>query len=326
MNNKYFLSKDLFLEIDLIGYKKQGESVIISLKSSENNYLWTAVIDSFKRNNENITVKNLEEMGYGDNKKIDLLMITHPDLDHIKDIETIINNYTDETTKYLMPDFFNSNVNETIDIKKIKKLIQEKYLEHSSGLLNNIFYNKVINEPNLKWKWVGSDNKTHMLKVESYLPTDSIMTMSRYANNQHKNEYSLFVNVIVDNVNFVFTGDCVDYSLSLLNVEDLDKMRNTLYFKIPHHGSENTTMFNKFIDNDDIGLISSSACAFRENVTNKSVLEYYCMKSPDLVSLTCDENSDDNYGIVKHVYNIKKRCIEHNKCLAIGNGILNIKK
>lgn len=326
MSNNYFLSKDLFFEISLIGYKNQGESVVMSLKSGNDEILWTAVIDSFKTNGNNITAQKLEEMGYGTDKKIDLLMITHPDLDHIKDLDTIIDRFTNEYTKYIMPDFINSNIPETECIRLIKSEIEKMYSNKDTGLLNNLFYNKVICEPRLKWKWLGSDNKSHILRVESFLPTDSIMTMSRYTDNQHKNDYSLFVNIIVDDVNFSFTGDCLDYALELLNCEDFDKMKNTLYFKIPHHGSINTKSFHKFIENGDIILLSSSACAYRKDVTNYKVLEFYMNNSPDFLSITSDENSKNDFGIVKHVFDIKKKCIIKDKCEAVLNGQLDYKK
>lgn len=326
MNNQYFLTKDLFFEISLIGYKLQGESVVMSLKSGNDEILWTAVIDSFKTNGNNVTAQRLEEMGYGDNRKIDLLMITHPDLDHIKDIDTIMDKYINENTKLIMPDFFYSNIPETDCIKVIKDKIEKKFLNRKSGLLNNLFFNKVISEPELKWKWLGSDNKSHTLRVESFLPTDSIMAMSRYVDNQHKNDYSLFINIIVDDVNFSFTGDCLDYALELLSYEDFDKMKNTLYFKIPHHGSSYTKSFYKFIENGDIVLLSSSACAYRKDVTDNKVLKFYMNNSPDFLSITSNENTSNNYGIVKHVYDIKKKCIIKDKCEEIGNGKLDYKK
>lgn len=326
MNNQYFLSKDLFFEISLIGYKSQGESVVMCLKAGNEDILWTAVIDCFKTNDNNITAQRLEEMGYGDNRKIDLLMITHPDLDHIKDIDTIIDKFMNEKTKILMPDFFNSNIIETECIKNLKEKIKERFFNRKSGFLNNLFFNKVVSEPELKWKWIGADNKAHILKVESFLPTDSIMTMSRYVDNQQKNDYSLFVNIIIDDVNFSFTGDCLDYALALLNYEDFEKMKETLYFKIPHHGSNSTKSVYQFIKNGDIVLLSTSSCAYRKDVTDNKVLEFYMNNSPDYLSITSSKEKLNNYGIVKHVYDIKKKCIIKEKCEEIGNGILNYKK
>lgn len=50
-NIEYFIGQKLYLEINMIGYKTMGESIILSLKSSDTTVLWTAVIDCYKYDN-----------------------------------------------------------------------------------------------------------------------------------------------------------------------------------------------------------------------------------------------------------------------------------
>lgn len=321
----YFLGNKLYLEIIMVGYKYQGESLIISLKDSRSVPLWTGVIDCYKNRNINFTCEKLKEMNYG-KKSIDLLMITHPDEDHIKDISNIINNFTDNSTIYIMPDFINSNIKDTKDIQTIKECICKRYETHESGQYNNIFYNRNINESNLCWKFIGNDNKRHVLKIETYLPTDSIMSMSRYHNPQQKNEYSLFVNLIIDNqINFVFSGDCLDYSLKLLDEEDFNKMKNTLYFKIPHHGSKETKFIKEIIKNENIILTSTAVCAYRKDVTDNKILEFYNNYCKDCVSVTAKDDSKYEYGILKHVYDVVNGYLIKDFCKNEGNACLNMK-
>lgn len=325
MNNGiFYIGNKLYLEIYLIGYKRKGESLLICIKDSSNKPLWTAVIDCYKFSGKNITIEKLEELGYGHDKKIDLFMITHPDNDHINDIDKIMNDFTDKNTIYMMPDFLSSNVNKTIEMKKIDNYIRKRYSEHLDGLDNNIFYNDVVQNPNLKWKFTGSDSKAHVLRVESYLPTDSIMSMSRYAPYQKKNDYSLFINIIIDDSNYVFTGDCLDYALGLLNEDEFSKMQNTLYFKIPHHGSKYTTLIKDIISSGGINICSVSACAYSSGVTDNDVLKFYCDVSKS-VSITSSDNSEYDYGLLKHVFDVANASLLLDKCESVGNACLNIK-
>lgn len=321
-NIEYFIGQKLYLEINMIGYKTMGESIILSLKSSDTTVLWTAIIDCYKYDNLNITYDTLKEMGYGNDKKIDLLCITHPDEDHTKDIKMIMNDFTNNNTIYLMPDFLASNIDETNDIKEIRKIISDRYSRHSDGRLNNIFYNRNINEPNLNWKFIGSDNKTHILRIETYLPTDSIMTMSRNNNNQYKNDYSLFINLIIDDKNnYVFTGDCMDYSIVCLEEEDLQKMNKVLYFKIPHHGSDIKKM-QELIINNRLTLYNVSACAYRKGTTQRKILDFYNENCEDVSITFTDTENIKKYGLLKHVFDATNGILVKDKCIALGGANL----
>lgn len=46
---------ELFFEINLIGYKKQGESMVLSVKNEYDNILWCGIIDSYEFEKENRT-------------------------------------------------------------------------------------------------------------------------------------------------------------------------------------------------------------------------------------------------------------------------------
>lgn len=106
-------SGDLRVKIFVIGYKNQGESIIILfIDAGEEGcpVKYSVVIDCFKYNKRNITDEILRHYSVS---TVSMLCWTHPDSDHSVDIDTLIKKYCKESTQILLPEHF---YNESSDI------------------------------------------------------------------------------------------------------------------------------------------------------------------------------------------------------------------
>ncbi len=285
--------------------------------------LWCGIIDCYCYKKHNKTKLILQELGYGINKKIDFLCISHPDLDHITAISKIIDEFCDNHTMIMLPNFKDSNIIQTKEIIKInaslKNLLNNGYSR--SEIPNNIFFNQKINCHELRWEFVVG-TKTYVLQIESLTPSDSIMLNSTNVNyNQFKNDFSICLKVTFNDNTFLFMGDCTDNVL-----RDLDEYyipNNICYLKIPHHGCKREMM--EYYVNNIIDNIYISSCAYRKKTTIKTTLDFYKNHS-DSLSLTGNINHSQNiysYGHVKHVYDIETGIVVNEKCIEEGNGILH---
>ena len=317
------IGSKIFLNIDLIGYKNTGESVVLSITNDFNEVLWCGIIDCFCYKGHNKTKDLLENFGYGIDKKIDFLCISHPDLDHITAISTIFDDYCSENTKILLPNFYDSRVVQTREIQRINKSLT-KLLNRSfsrSSIPNNIFFNQKIGLNELKWEFVVGTRK-YNFQIESLTPFDTIMLNSKNTDyQQFKNDFSVCLKITFNDNVFLFMGDCTDYVL-----KDLDEYyipNDVCYLKIPHHGCKNE-MMEYYINSKTINSIIVSGCAYRKKTTLKSTLDFYKNNS-DSVALTGSLNHNMNtglYGRVRHVYDIETGSVVIDKCLHEGNGIL----
>ena len=316
-------SSKIFFNIDLIGYKNTGESIVLSITDDFDKILWCGIIDCFCYKGHNKTKKLLKDYGYGSNKSINFLCISHPDLDHIKTISEILDDFCSEESMILLPNFKDSNIIQTKEIIKIKESL-EKILNigySRRSIPNNIFFNQKIGLNELRWEFIVGTRK-YNLQIESLTPSDSVMLNSTNVDyKQFKNDFSICLKITFNNNSFLFMGDCTDYVL-----KDLDEYYipdSLCYLKIPHHGCKNETM-EYYINNNIINNILISSCAYRKNTTLKSTLEYY-MNNCEALAVTGNINHMMNvfaYGHVKHVYDVETGYIITDRCQQEGNGIL----
>ena len=94
---------NLYLEVYLLGYPGQGESILFLIKTIEDKdvILYSGVIDSYENNGTNKTIELLECLNI---KKLNFLCWTHPDIDHSLGIDTILQRYTNKETRVVLPD------------------------------------------------------------------------------------------------------------------------------------------------------------------------------------------------------------------------------
>ncbi|MBQ6394089.1 MBL fold metallo-hydrolase [Candidatus Saccharibacteria bacterium] len=306
-------SDDLLLYIYLIGYKKAGESIVVFLKTKGDGVVWSLVIDNYFLRNVNMTKNILEEHGFGDSRKLDAVCVTHFHTDHAKGMRRLLENFTDSSTKIILPRFgekyFENTTNR--DALDIHRLIEARYAQPEYFKKNNLFYNRKYDN-GLVWNLTGPSHRNHSIYVESLLPTDAISEHYGADNlrNHTPNDMSIFIKLVFDSSTYLFAGDCTDMAMRPLTLNDLKNVSmkerpEIKYLKIPHHGSDTALTMLEYIEQKQIELSGVATCAYHYKATKKTILDRYNRVSHEL-AVTTDINKAKNapydFGICRYVF------------------------
>ena len=212
----FYLNGDNFLEVTFFDVG-QGDAIFI-----ETPYKNQILIDGGP--NSMILEKLAEEMPFWD-KTIDLIILTHPDADHVTGLLSVLESYNVERI------LWTGIVRDTSQYDKWKELIQEENAEiiiaHSSQ--------------EIKIGKVSLDILYPFQSLEGEEIKDS-------------NDTSIVSRLIFGNNSFLFTGDATKVSENkIMSNADL----NSDILKVGHHGSKTSTS-PKFLENvsPDIAVIS----------------------------------------------------------------------
>lgn len=197
----YFLVKPLIksgganTEMTFFGLGK-ADSILI--QNGEKNIL----IDTGEKKHEEILVNKLKVL---DVNKIDYLILTHPDKDHIGGASKIIDTF--EVGQIFQTSFqkgskAQSSLEKSIEEKKVKTTIPKEVTDIKLGSLNCTIY---------------PANKDEYKK---------------------SNDYSLVMLVNDDKLNYVFAGDAEKKRINELLKIDFPKID---LLKVPHHGRANSS-------------------------------------------------------------------------------------
>lgn len=195
----------------------------------------TILIDSGTENQKERVIKYLNKENI---KKIDLLIGTHSDSDHIGSMDKIIKNF--EIKKFTMPNYFDKNKDfiEIINICRKKNLNIIKAHKNMSFSFDN----------NISIKFLNPDND------ESNANNSSIASLLKFKNNS-----------------FLFLGD-IDSKEEMQLLEKYPNLKVDM-LKIAHHGSKNS--YNNYFYNTIQFKIALISCGYENkyNHPHKIVLE-----------------------------------------------------
>lgn len=234
--NFYDDFNNLFLNFYLIGYESEGESILITITSTEpeKKIYYVAIIDSYETKNINVTTKLLENIldDYKQkDKKIDLLCWTHPHDDHSKGMLNILKKYCAQETLIVTPNLFymptnnfTNEVNEIISFirnmsfnKRVPKRANLEILEGEDDL-------QIVN--------VGNAEDTYQMKVKNYGPYSNVAYMQN-PDDIDLNKLSISLMLSINGFNIFLGGDT--HNMNINSFRNFPEHINLL--KIPHHTS-----------------------------------------------------------------------------------------
>lgn len=223
--NKY---KDL-LSINIIDVG-QGDCILISTPENKN-----ILIDGGDENSERVIKSYLKKRKI---KKLDIVIATHFDKDHIGSLDYIIDKF---------------NIGKVYTSKDIDK----------SQAYNNLI--KSCRNKNLNFEILKKGDKIKITK------DINIIVLNPSYIQENKNLNSIAINLSYINMDFLFTGDCEESNeVDMINSYDLE---NVDFLKIAHHGSSSSSS-DKFIKetSPDIAVIS---CGYKNQYghPHKSTLD-----------------------------------------------------
>lgn len=291
------------IHIHVIGYFPKGESILVILwDGNDSTVLKSILIDSYQIDGNNKFEALLKHYSI-DSSKLDYFIWTHPDLDHSLGIPEIIKNYTNKETRYLVPVGLTSKV-----LKSMKSALFRSWLSIKkrprysvSPISTSIRYSSA---PNICQYYEDGINDDVKFSLEIVAPLSEVsFNETEKKKTPYKNDISIAFNIVLGNLRFFFGGDITNTTIRKISEEIF---RNTVFVKIPHHGSDTSDELpNKYSNNehddtlDERYPIIAVSTIFEDHPTHlpkNDVLDLY----KDLAShilLTNKLNPESNYGI-----------------------------
>lgn len=298
----------IFLEIYLIGYPNEGESIIFLVRTEGNQgqNVFTGIIDSFSLDRFNCTDNMLQHFNI---QKLDFLCWTHPDADHSLGIDTLLDKYANNETLIVLPyalleyrDKLNSNTCDlcnafaaTIEGKRDKVKYKVKGVQH--GLLA---YRRIFKD--LK-------GDSYNFRIDVLAPDPTIISSQYHNKCLENNTFSIVLLVQLAGINILFTGDLENRTLQYLS-DDIELPSKIHYVKIPHHGSLGSSQLLDLLGSNDLSDIACTTVYTKSNLPNQSILDGYKLISNNVIC-TADIVNSGNVGIVGTQYDIKDKTVIH---------------
>ena len=314
------LDKDDELVIYVIGYKRLGESIIISIGNK-----FLGVIDSFKVHDAFVTKDIIKEMGI----PIDFICWTHSDWDHTYGLAELKEFFYEETHIIVPTGFQAKEFREYLNKSDSKKDYHYSEYFHLIDILDgtqNEYYHEVNADSLLYlFKLLKAGTQERYSFVMSAIAPDS--KKLREVNCEHiqriylkdaddwfktvnldNNIFSVGLKIQIQSENFsedkkdviklCFTSDMVDEVIEVMGERKrIDNFQYNTFLKVPHHGSDKS---KKIFDLGEKTLkFEYAACTgfASKGLPLDSMLERY--RKCGVVHRT-NLKDDCQYGIVKY--------------------------
>ena len=307
------------LHIHVLGYFPKGESILIVLwDGNDNTVLRSILVDCYERDGKNIINKVLDKYGL-DSKKLDYIVWTHPDLDHSLGMHKIIRSYSSKCTQILLPAGFKRELFKSIksELMKVALTVFKKSRQDKESVVPVSTSGIFTNGPTISDRYQDGITDGFNFSIEILAPfSESSFRWTEVLNSFNKNDISIAFNIHFGNYRFLFGGDAMNYALTKI---DEERMVNTMFVKIPHHGSHTSDKLPTILQNIDIKAfkrkITAVTTTFVGQVTNlpdTSVLDQYKCISRKILHTNKNAKGHNNYGICSLKYKYNSRVPDYN--------------
>lgn len=294
--------KNLLVKVFIIGYSVRGESIVVLFldKEEQNEVLYSIVIDCFSYKGLNKTDEILNSFSISN---VDMLCWSHPDLDHTKGIDVIINKYCKDTTKIILPqglngkdyDVINYNKGDIDIVNKIIKLNQRKKKVQLTASVTPALY-----QPMEELGFVDYPDKIsvniHALSPHSTLINERIGGDKKI----EKNELSTVIFIEIGNsYKLVFCSDIENYSINNLKKSCFE---DAVLVKIPHHTSMTSNNLLPMLRNGDDNMLGCTTVYTTHELPDPFLLNDYKNICSQVHTTGTKKGNSINFGIVEYTF------------------------
>lgn len=271
MMRKLFDNK-LEFEINVIGYRNQGESIVFFLKTDDR-VAYAGLVDCYEDESENVALELLEHKNVN---HLDFVCWTHPHEDHTIGMTKILSEVCDYNTCFWLPpyiqtDFSNistaaSNVYETVlNVLKSSKRNKVKVREAADikTLDKFLCYGNVSVNP-------------YVFEIKSFAPDTNILKSLQVSERRISgNIYSVGLAINIGHFYIVLAGDVENRTLKAMPDFCFDMADRVDYIKIPHHSSYSSSyIIDKF---GELGIASPS-------IATTTVFRMHHLPDPEMLN------------------------------------------
>lgn len=289
----------ILFKIYVIGYKNQGESIIFELIDSSNgDILYLGCVDSYEYNGNNLSLNHIQAHG---GRKLDFLCWTHPDNDHSKGFLNLIEAACCEDTLICIPATLDEKLNKKLVLSDANRKIFDVLEDHNHrkpGRLHPISVSKVdlIDEVSIR----DECGNNIPFKIWAIAPNGGVIRDWKLnSRDTVKNILSVGLTIELGKYKFILGGDMPDESIEYVYKPYI---RDPLWIKIPHHGSDTSLSMADAITYDSRNLYASTTVYTTHNLPLDHVLDRYMNQGCNRIDST--GSGDDNFGKIEYEFDL----------------------
>ena len=244
-----------------------GESIVFIIKGDDE-ILFSGVIDCFETEEKNITLSLLKENNI---QNLDFVCLTHPDEDHSKGLEKILEKTSSETYIIYPHNLLMDNNNYVGGTQETVKRISEYIaMRQNNKNKNNRIKacsgkKSIIEEDDITFVNL-KNNYRYPLIINTYTPISEIIDrywakqkLNKKSRSTTHNQLSIVTAIAVGDFKMLLCGDVQNDTLKIWKTEwkrkDYIFFSGVLdYLKIPHHTSNRIGFINRFIGKHKINF------------------------------------------------------------------------
>lgn len=310
MKRKLF-DKTLDFEINVIGYKNKGESVVFFLKA-DGKVVYAGLVDCYEESSENATITLLEKENV---KHLDFVCWTHPHDDHTIGMDKVLNGFCNEKTVFWIPPFIAK------DVEACSLIAQDIY-----KTLFQILKSKKRNKMSVreasdakileKFECCGNVSiNPYIFEIRSFAPDTKLLGEFKVKERfTMENIYSIGLIINIGHFYAVLSGDVENRTIKCIPDFNFDIKERIDYIKIPHHSSPSAGyLIDKFNELSISAPAVATTTVYRiHNLPNKEILKRYIMWGNNIQvystgDIESSEHDNGRSGTVKTKFDILEK-------------------
>ena len=310
MTRKLF-DKNLDFELNLIGYRTQGESIVFFLRT-DGKIAYAGLVDCYEESSENVALTLLETENV---THLDFVCWTHPHDDHSIGMDKVLNQYCDEKTLFWLPPFISKDVEECSstaqDVYKMLFQILESKKKHKMNI-------REASDAKVLERLVCHGNSVtnpYIFEIRSFAPDTTLLGTLKVKERFHMgNVYSIGLIINIGHFYIVLAGDVENKTIKCIpdfNFEINDRID---YIKIPHHSSQSAScLIDKFYDLGIAPPAVATTTVYRiHKLPDKEILKRYVLwgNNTEVYSTGNIENAEcdkEKSGVVRTLFDILEK-------------------
>lgn len=305
---------NLVIQVYVVGYRVQGESIIILFKEGDIVF-YSIVIDSFFIEEEtariNRTIDILDSNGVD---KVSMLFMTHPHKDHILGMDELVNTYIDGRAKFYYPthafDIEKGNVVLTEEEKMVLDILrQNKDFHNSTSNQVGVPEGGYVTLETIKiFDNDDSEEKRPIpIEIVALTPVVSVNDWKRSNKRLDPNDLSISLLINIQDYYLFFGADTTNAHISHF---DNDTMSAVRFVKIPHHASDTSDKLVDYLATEQLDYAcSTSFYVGQSSLPKDEVIELYlkASKRVDIIGCSSDDARPGVYGDICYTFRPGRR-------------------
>ena len=291
----------LHLDVYTIGYREEGESLLLLLCDGKN-ILHSTMTDCYCIGGYNHADAIFNDLKV---KRIDAFVWTHPDSDHSTGIGPFLDKYDRSAdARIFIPAGMSGEIIDTDESRNALAYITNKYNRNRRYDINYISLNTGGYCQLMKFRIKEKKSSRQVDYMFTFiLPNADIV--ARRSSSDGKvllNDYSIFYIVTFNDQNYLFCGDLSKQNVQFINE---DWLEDVVFVKIPHHGSNTLENFKGKMVSAGVTDVICTCTTFKpKQLPDENVLKSYKDISKAIYCTGKNEDSPKyDYGCVLIQFN-----------------------